>query len=150
VPKTIQQNFADWQGYVFGFGYGSGERHTLAAVKMFFATVGEGESSDRQHCYDYQKLEAVLTPTVAWLLINTFCHHTVDVIEYGTSPRYGWLTTEGRALKTFIDLQTLDQLVELCTGQTEEECPCYPNACNCGPTGYEKGRKCSNPFWVSR
>ena len=145
-PKTID----DWEGNAFGFGYGSGERHTPAAVKTFFATVGTGESPDRSHCYDYQRLEATLTSTVAWLLINAFCRHDVDVIEYGTSPRYGWLTDEGRALKAYVDSKSLDELVAICTGRTEDDTPCYPDACNCGPNGYEKGRKCPNPFWKSR
>lgn len=145
MSKTIEQHFADWEGHVFGFGYGSGEPHVLAALKMFFANFGE---DDRPNSYSYEHLEAAVTPAIAWLLINALCH--ADVIEYGTSPRYGWLTAEGERVKAFVNGHSADDLVQLCCDRDESYHPCYPNACNCGPEGYEKGRKCGNPFWVSK
>lgn len=27
---------------------------------------------------------------------------------------------------------------------------CAPDVCNCGPKGYEQGRRCPNPFWITR
>lgn len=141
MTKTIEQNFADWESNVFGFGYGTGEEHTLSALRAFMAAVGR---EDAAHGYDYQKLEAACGVTTAWLLINILCH--ADVIEYGTSPRYGWLTTEGKALKAFIASKSIEELVELCASRTEVDA-CYPDACNCGPQGYQKGVKCPNPFW---
>lgn len=92
MTKTLEQNFADWEGNAFGFGYGTGEPHTLRALKGFFDALG---TENGAHCYNYEKLEEALTAPVAWLLINILCRHGADVIEYGTSPRYGWLTTEG-------------------------------------------------------
>lgn len=141
--KTIEENFADWEGSAFGFGYGTGEDHTIAALKTFMANIGR---DDAPHAYDYEKLEAALTPAVAWLLINALCRMPGDVIEYGTSPRYGWLTTGGRALKEFIDKHSVEQLVKM-TERDEGSNPCYPDACNCGPNGYQHGVKCVNPFW---
>ena len=139
MGKTIEQNFADWECDVFGFGYGSGEQHTTAALKTFFSAV------PLEGCYDYKSLEEALTPTVAWLLINTLCHQ--DVIEYGTSPRFGWLTQEGKSLKTFVDSKTLEELLAICSFNDEDASNvCYPNACNCGP-GYVEGAVCQNPFW---
>lgn len=142
MPKTIEQSFADWEGSAFGLGYGSGEPHVLPALKAFFAAFGR---DDLPNAYEYKRLEAAVTPPVAWLLINAL--GKAGVIEWGTSARYGWLTPHGDRLKAFVDAHTADQLVEICCSQTEDDFPCYPNACNCGPNGYEEGRKCGNPFW---
>jgi hypothetical protein len=143
VTKAIEESFADWEGSAFGFGYGSGEPHTLGALKDFFAALkADGRS------YEYEKLEAVLGARVAWLLINVLCRHP-GILEYGTSPRYGWLTKQGERLKAFVDGKTVDELVALCQ-RSEDATSCYPNACNCGPSGgYEEGRRCPNPFWCA-
>jgi hypothetical protein len=143
-PKTIEDYFTDWESSAFGFGYGTGEAYILPALKRFFELClmpGEGG-------YDYRILEAELTPTVAWLLINALARHQVDAIEYGTSPRYGWPTPRGVALKNFLASKTADELYDLAAGQTEDYVRCYPDACNCGPKGYEAGRVCGNPFWA--
>lgn len=144
--KTIEESFRDWESHVFGFGYGTGEEHTLAALKGFLAAVGRHPKDDEPHCYDYRALEEAVTPTVAWLLISTLCH--AEILEYGVSPRHGWLTKEGIALKAFVDSKNVEELIAVCHVKNSDEC--YPDACNCGPDGYEKGRKCVNPFWVSR
>ena len=138
-PKTIEAQWIDWEAHVFGFGYGSGEPHTLAALKNFMgACQAEGG-------YDYQALESILTPTVAWLLINTLAHH--DILEYGTSPRYAWLTKSGKALKEFCDGHTLEELATLATSRTEDDPPCYPDTCNHGPRGHDARYTCTNVFW---
>lgn len=144
--RVTAKHFADWEGHAFGFGYGTGEEHTIAALKTFMAHVGR---KDAAHAYDHEVLSAALTPTVAWLLINALCRHGVAVIEYGTSPRYGWLTSEGLILKAFIDGHTVDQLCEM-TVRDEAAYICYPDACNCGPDGYDPKRKCPNPLWPGR
>lgn len=140
-PKTPEQYFADWEGYVFGFGYGSGEPHTVPALRAFLELCDEGE---RGHCYDFRRLEAALTPPVAWLLINALCRYGVDIIEYGTSPRFAWLTPEGERLKAFMLSKPTEELIALAATNDD---PCYPNACNCGPDGYDPARVCQNPFW---
>jgi hypothetical protein len=137
--KTIEQNFADWESTAFGFGYGSGERPVFVALKEFFAAF---EADGRS--YQYEKLEAAVTAPTAWLLINRLCSYQIKVIEYGTSPRYGWLTQEGENLKRFIDSRSVDELVDIACNHVDV---CYPDACNCGPEGYEEGRVCFNPFW---
>lgn len=137
--KTIEQNFADWESTAFGFGYGSGEEHVLTALKRFFEAFG---AHDRPCSYDYQKLEEAVTPAVAWLLINRLCQ--LDIIEYGTSPRFGWLTKEGESLMAFVRSKTADELAEIAANHDDV---CYPDACNCGPEGREEGRICFNPFW---
>jgi len=138
MAKTLDENFADWEGHVFGFGYGTGEPYILPVLKRFLALCpGPGET------YDHEALARDLGPAVSWLLINALAH--ADIIEYGTSPRYGWLTESGRALKAYVESKTDDELVEIACQQRDT--PCYPDACNCGPNGYEEGRVCSNPFW---
>lgn len=144
MTKSIEHSFRDWESNIFGFGYGTGEEHTLPALKAFFELCGRGPNSGRN--YDFAKLESALGATVAWLLINTLCH--ANIIEYGTSPRYGWLTPEGEAIKAFMAKKSIDELVELCSSRSEDETVCYPDACNCGPNGYQKGVKCPNPFWA--
>ena len=91
MSNTIEQHFINWESHTFGYGYGTGEPHILPALKAFFDCLGR---DGNLHAYDYQRLESALTPTVAWLLINVLC--SADILEYGTSPRHGWLTTAGQ------------------------------------------------------
>lgn len=143
MPKTIEENFIDWESHAFGFGYGSGEQHVISALRSFLDAVGKRRDADTPHGYDYHELETACGQTVAWLLINRLCQ--LKVINYGVSPRYGWLEPEGMKLKEFIANKTDDELIELITSADKNEC--YPDACNCGPEGYKKGRKCHNVFW---
>lgn len=142
MTKSIAEHFIDWEAHVFGYGYGTGEPHTLAALKEFFDAFGV---EDRPNSYDYEDIEEAVGVSSGWLLINILCH--ADVIEYGTSPRFGWLTSEGEKLKAFVDIHSVDEMMDLCCGHGSDYIHCYPNACNCGPDGYQKGRKCDNPFW---
>lgn len=135
MAKSIEQYFADWESEVFGYGYGSGELHILIALKSFFSAFGRGEMPNAYH---YETLEEAVGPTVTWLLINTMCQ--ANIIEYGTSPRGGWLTPEGERLKKFIDARTPAEMLE-CVNQPDDYIHCYPDHCNCD------GDKCSNPFW---
>lgn len=137
--KSIEHNFADWESDAFGFGYGTGEPHILRALKEFFGAFG---ADDRPYSYDYRKLEEAVTAPVAWLLINRLCQ--LDMIEYGTSPRFAWLTKEGEALKNFVGSKTIDELENIVDNYDGQ---CSPNSCNCGPNGYDKNRVCFNPFW---
>src|SRR5690349_14485228 len=95
--------------------------------------------------YDYRELEAAVGPEVAWLLINPMCHD--DKIEYGTSPRFGWLTESGKALAEFMAKHTVDELCEM-GRSTEADCICYPDHCNCDAYD-ESAVDCRplNPFW---
>lgn len=145
MSKTIEEHFRDWHDSVFGYGYGTGEPYTISATKKFLELCNEGGLG---HSYDYTKLEAALTAPVAWLMINIFCKPDIDIIEYGTSPRFAWLTKKGERLKEFISKYTEDALLEIVRGDDKHYSHCYPNACNCGENGYEKGKVCQNPFWI--
>jgi len=141
MERTIKDHFADWESHVFGFGYGSGEHHVLGAVKLLFGTVPD------EGGYDYREIEKVCGPEVAWLLINTLCR--ADIIEYGTSPRFGWLTPQGKRLRAFFADHSVDDLVGM-TIREEGGSGCYPDICNCGPDGYSPKKLCHNPFWTER
>lgn len=141
MAKTIDENFRDWESSTFGFGYGSGEPHTVPALKRFF------ELCPDEGGYDYRVLETELGPVAAWLLINALARHRVDVLEYGTSPRFAWLTDRGKRLKAYMASKAADGLVEIAASRSEDDNACSPNACNCGPNGYQAGVICANPFW---
>ena len=142
--KNIEDSFRDWESNTFGFGYGIGEKHTVPALRRFLELCNEGPYNGS---YDYRKLEAVLGCTTAWLFINILCKYNVDMIEYGTSPRCGWLTSKGKRLKEFMLSHPAEELVGFVTYRTKDSNFCYPNACNCGPKGYQEGVHCANPFW---
>lgn len=153
MAKTLKEHFIDWENSAFGYGYGTGEEHTIPALRQFLAlcTAKDGRTS---HSYDHGEVEAVMTAPLAWMMINLLC--TQDIIEYGSSPRYGWLTKEGDRLREFVLDHTVDELLTMVTTRPipsngdDEYCECYPNACNCGTTGYDPRRKCDNPFWRGR
>ena len=135
--KTIEENFTDWESDLFGFGYGTGEEHTLKALKDFLAAIPANGT------YDYRALESAVTAPVAWLLINMLAG--ANVIEYGTSPRHGWLTKNGKALAEFVAARSVDQLYQL-TSRDEEYVECYPDHCNCG----DGDCRPTNAFWYKR
>ncbi len=144
APKTIPEYFPDWEATAFGFGYGTGEPHIIPLLRRFF------ELCPQEDAYAHQALERDLGAANAWFLINVLCRHDVGALDYGSSPRYAWLTAEGRLLRQFLLSKTADELVAIVAGREEDDTPCYPNACNCGPNGYERGRVCPNPFWPRR
>lgn len=144
MPQSIDGYFADWEAYVFGYGYGSGEEHTIPALKTFLAAIGEKHGTN---CYDFEVLEKAVTPTVAWLMLNTLCH--ANLIEYGTSPRYGWLTPTGIRLQAYVASKTAEELIHIACARTEDDCFCTPESCNCSSEqGYVEGAVCQNPFWL--
>ncbi len=143
-PKTIEDSFIDWEAYVFGFGYGSGEPHIIEALRTFLLLCPDKSQNLVGVTYDYVVLEHHLTTLGAWLLINVLCN--AGIIEYGVSPRFGWLTEKGRALREFMTTRQVPELLAMLR-YDEEHIICSPTACNCGPTGYVPGRKCPNPFW---
>lgn len=141
MTKTVDDYFADWENHVFGYGYGTGNFHILKVLRTFLMTCPAHGN------YDYEALENACGEAVAWLLLNTLCH--ARCIEYGTSARYGWLTPVGQRLRVYVVAHTVDQMCEN-SMRDENYTRCYPNACNCGPNGYQKGLVCQNPFWLEK
>lgn len=136
MPKTEQEYFADWESHVFGYGYGSGEEHVIEALQNFMGSLTDGKST-----YDYRKLEVTLGATVTWLLINTLCE--ANIIEYGTSARFGWLTKQGENLKKYLSENMENPLISM--GNDPDLC--LPTHCNC-QEHYDQKPRCDNPFWV--
>lgn len=134
--KSDEQSFADWESEVFGFGYGTGEEHIIGALHSFFAAMKDGRT------YSYREMEPLLGPAVCWFVINALCG--ADILEYGTSPRGGWLTDKGERLRTFMMKCTVDQLCNICF-ESEAENMCSERFCNCGGPQMERCR--NNPFF---
>ena|SRR5687767_12078869 len=143
IEKTLDHYFKDWESHVFGLGYGSGEKHILPALRRFLELTPDSVKSG---AYDYKVLEKELGATVAWLLINILGDHSI--IEYGTSPRYAWLTGKGERLRTYMLSKSNEELIELVCARREDDIICSPESCNCGVNGYIEGRLCPNPFFL--
>lgn len=146
--RTLDDHFRDWEGDVFGYGYGTGEPHVLAALKEFVHRCNREPSGNS---YRYEGLEIAIGPQAAWLLINALRH--AQIIEYGTSPRGGWLTPEGQALKAYIEDRSVEQLYDVLMASDEDGAPligCHRDGCNCGPKGWSQTKLCHNPFWTER
>jgi hypothetical protein len=132
-----EKHFVDWEAQVFGFGYGSGESYVLRPLKQFFALCKQGTLSPR---YSYEELEERIGCSATWLLINALCH--ADVIEYGISPRYAWLTGKGILLKEFVDSYTVEELCGM-VAVDKGYVYCFSGHCNCEP----EGPNCNNPLF---
>jgi hypothetical protein len=140
AEKSLQCYFIDWEAYVFGYGYGTGEHHVIPLLKRFFNCLESGEDCKP---YKYDELQEKLGHEQTWLLINVFCH--ADIIEYGTSPRFGWLTEKGKRLYKFIAEHSADDLINIVQSRDQEYYPCHPDYCNC-----HKDTPCVNPFWTKK
>jgi len=125
------KHFIDWESSTFGYGYGTGEWYIIPTIKKFFSLC-------KDNSYSHEDLEKELGGAVTWFLINIFCHE--NMINYGTSPRYGWLEEKGKLLKEFVDCKTDKELYEL-TSVDEEYEHCYKDRCNC------ELKKCDNPLF---
>lgn len=141
------KNFIDWFSNIFGYCYGSGERPILEAINELMI---ECTPNKEHRSYDYIKLEESLGARATWLLINALCND--DILEYGTSPRFAWLTPRGEILREFIGRHTLDELEEMLNIDLDPSSDnyyihCYPECCNCGPEGYEEEKVCDNPMF---
>ena len=136
--KGDMEYFRDWESDAFGLGYGTGEYHVIPALRAFLSAVPETGA------YDYVKLEKACGGAVAWLLINALGH--ADVIEYGTSPRFGWLQPWGKALRAFVTSRSADDLL-LCIQGDDDYIGCSPQYCNCYDGDHKMHDVCPNPFW---
>lgn len=141
MTEKIDKYFRDWVSEVFPYGYGSGEPCIVPAVRRFFELCTHNGTDS----YDYRVLEEALTPTTTWLLIGALCG--ANIVEYGTSPRFAWLTPKGKKLKEYMLSKTDDELVEIACEWDEALPGCSKEYCNCGETSV-MGAVCPNPFWA--
>lgn len=105
----------------------------MEAFCLFFGSLEDERS------YDYRDLETRMGPLGCWLLINLLGH--ADIIEYGTSPRFGWLTPAGRLLRDYVASHTPQTLYDVLMDRDEFYVPCFPDNCQC------EGEPCRNPLW---
>lgn len=112
-----EMQFKQWEGRVFGAGYGSGELPVMKAVKIFF------DSLEDERSYDFETLESKLGDTTTWLLINAF--DKGSMIEWGTSARFGWLTSCGDYVRDYVKDKSPEQLYDiLMSDEDEDYCEC--------------------------
>jgi len=111
-----EEQFVEWEMRTFGAGYGTGELPILKAVKTFF------DSLENNRSYDYEELESKLGGATTWLLINAF--DKANIIEWGTSSRYGWITSCGENIRDFIKRKTPEELYKLLMSDRESICMC--------------------------
>lgn len=111
--KPDELEFCRWENDCFGFGYGTGEEPILIILKTFFDSLDDEK-------YDYKNLEEIFGSGITWLLINALCKPPSDrrlrkdsVIDYGTSPRFGWLTDEGKRLRDFCKTKSVEELCKI-------------------------------------
>jgi hypothetical protein len=137
--KTLtDKHFRDWENLTFGYGYGSGEEPIMGALKTFFDSLKDARS------YDHEMLEKALGGATAWLLINALCR--ADILEYGTSPRYGWLTEKGELLERYFRQKTVEDVLDVLFRERDEwHDHCTKQYCNCGKE--QVMRKCENPLF---
>ena len=138
MKELTDKNFIDWFSYNFGYGYGNGEQYIIPALKGFL------DSCQSSGNYDYEEIEKSIGKAETWFLMNTLCGE--NIIEYGTSPRYGWLTEKGRLLKEYLSKNSWEVLYDIVMVD-ESYIHCSKNYCNCGEKGYEEGKKCDNPLF---
>lgn len=132
------KHFIDWENHVFGFGYGSGERHVLGGIKVLFESLDPGSGG-----YQSVNLEKIMGALSAWLLINALCH--ADILEYGTSPRNGWLSHDrGVFLKQYMDGKSVDDLYAVLGSVDPDHDYCEPYACSCPE------KQCDNPLFGTK
>jgi len=85
-------------------------------------------------------MEEKLGDIVAWLIINAFA--SSNVIDYGTSARYGWLTSCGEFVRDFIKDKTAEELYDILMEDGHEN-----PICECDGEIKEHGDDCSmNPM----
>lgn len=135
------KNFIDWESEYFGYGYGDGETYVIKALRDFFNNMNFRNENDYDiYTYKTKELEKCINPTVLWLLINILCK--VDIIEYGTSPRNGWLTERGICLYQYFKTKTDDELYDILTDVDESFDRCSSTYCCCN--GGERNKPCFN------
>lgn len=101
------QEFKKWENETFGYGYGTGESYTLPVLKRLFELFPESGP------YDYAEIEKKIGAEIFWLLLTILMRSSEDILNYGSSPRYGWLDPKGKELKEYLATRTVDQLYDV-------------------------------------
>jgi hypothetical protein len=136
---VTDKHFREWEHEAFGYGYGTGEAHILPILHAFFAQLEDGRS------YEAALFETEVGAPSAWFLLNVLCR--ADILDYGTSPRYGWLTPLGERLRDYVLCHTPEELYAIVTQDVDHEHPlCSQAFCNCPGGSDDEGCR-QNPLW---
>lgn len=112
--------FIRWEEKAFGYGYGTGEMPIIEALRRFLRNLEDTESRPGiKRVYRYKTIEDELGPAVAWLLINAL--NSSDFLEYGTSPRNGWLTKTGEVIRDLFKEKTNEELYDILMSMSMED-----------------------------
>ena len=137
--RVTDKHFQEWEKEAFGYGYGTGEAYILPLLHQFFATLPDG------HAYTSERVVEYLDAAPAWLLINVLCRE--NILDYGTSPRNGWLTHAGELLREYVLSHSPEELYTIVAADMDpRELFCTRTFCTC-PDGVD-GQGCqNNPLW---
>lgn len=94
-------------------------------MKWFFDNLEDNRS------YNHETLVEHFGGLAAWLWINTLCE--ADILEYGRSPMYGWLTEKGERLRDYLKDKSVDEIIEI---YNTVEVKCGLDYCNCDEGKY--------------
>lgn len=139
MSKTADDYFRDWVTEAFGGRYGLQRERLIHTLTIFLADAPIDGS------YDYEKLETTIGSLSAWNLIELLNH--AGILSYASSARCASLTEAGVALKRYVGSRSVDALIRTITTVDDDYRYCLPDACNCGPDGFDPDRVCPNPFW---
>lgn len=96
-----------------GYGYGTGEYVIVPLIKKFLTLCKAND-----YKYDHSEIEKKLGQAITWFLINGLCK--LDVIEYGTSPRFAWISGDKEDLVHAIVKSSDDELYKIATMDFDE------------------------------
>jgi len=106
-------------------------------LRDFFDNLGvDFGDSFSKYGYRTKELEKCMNPTVLWLLINVLCK--AYILEYGTSPRNGWLTKRGICLHEYFKTKTDDELYDIINSVDMTYNHCSSTHCCCGKGEWNK------------
>ena len=149
MSKSLELQFKEWFYSNFGYGYGSGEEPVLRAIRAFFGACfydNDDVKEEGYPRYQYTTLEELLGQPLAWVLINKFCDD--DIINYGSSSRYGWIENRGIRLKKFLEERSISELLVILFKDNEREL-CTEQYCYCDDNIDYVDGKCKNNVFMN-
>ena len=92
------------------YAYGD-EYPTLKMLSTAFKIFNKSEMNEQLYTYDYRKLIDILkSEELAWATIHLLDAH--EMIDWGTSIRFGWLDGKGVNLREYFEKYTVDELYQ--------------------------------------
>lgn len=92
--------------FPFECGYGTGEQYTIPIMYKFMELLAE-------RSYDFQVMSVAFGEVTTWVLIELLAR--CDLIDWGTSSRFGWITERGEQLRDMMRKFTQEEMYEIVT-----------------------------------